>query len=85
MFNRRTNVALAGNDIDINRYTMKKTDEKLKKGMWDIGRKAMLKHHDFISNVSMIDNKYPRCKSCTKLLSQLELEQSKCTYCGRSC
>jgi S-adenosylmethionine:diacylglycerol 3-amino-3-carboxypropyl transferase len=38
-----------------------------------------------IHNVSMIDNKYPRCKSCTKSLSQLELEQSKCTYCGRSC
>jgi hypothetical protein len=46
---------------------------------------SKLKNNGDIASVSMIDNKYPRCKSCTKSLSQLELEQSKCIYCGRSC
>ena len=31
---------------------MKKTDEKLKKGMWDKCKKFMAKRHDSISNVS---------------------------------
>lgn len=34
----------------MNRDTMKKTDEKLKQGMWEMGRNAINKHYDVIKS-----------------------------------
>lgn len=34
---------------------MKKTDEKLKEDIWNVGKKVITKPYDFISNVSMSD------------------------------
>ena len=42
------------NGNDINRDPMKKTDKKIKQGMWDKCKSLMTKHHDSISNVSNI-------------------------------
>ena len=53
---------------------MKKTDEKLKKGMWDMGRKAMLKYHDFISNVS----NFFHCQREEEMQSKCERQ---CEHC----
>jgi hypothetical protein len=38
-----------------------------------------------LANVRMIDNKYPRCKACTKSLTLFEVRNKECLYCGSSC